>query len=916
MLTEKDMVAGRSGKATKSKWTWYYNLSDKQRAAENKRLRKEFAGVEKEFKEIEKFQLVTEPFTYKTRGSSLSPNTPPPKPRTTTSDSSIMAPRDRYLSTSLRTVSLSDSTLSISSKASESRRVTFRPADGSVVSSGDECSVPPKRPAFGGRALKYDDDHRPPEEADDTESSAWDSSGSEQCNESRRRHIVPSKTSMLSLKQHSSRDQNAGTSTSLTKAEVIMKRKERIERQRSFLGDIPGYRHRSSSEESGASRNVLAKPASIPLKSYSLAKRNQDGALAENIGLVHESARRRLWPATSLDASPVPAPRRAYDEFEDPLPPWSRPQRLQGARASRASSSTSALYSFREGAQKRGPPTSVWHSTPLESKKAPAGAKTSQLSFSRGPLSTSRERRSHSGFRVLDKGEDLIQISLREHGTAGGSGAKRPSATASIHTAHAGTSGLQQPPSHRDPSSTKSKSSGAANRSTVIRFGVGNNRERVLVSHSTSASSAIASFCAEGRSAAEPSTQEAEEEQDANRYPFGEAVRGDAISQLLKLCGQSIPVTFEDALRLSEECLSSRKLGEGCSADVYLIRREGAYDSVVKVVRVGGESRAGAEKPRSVAGANPEVVIARELSNLRFNPTNQSSNFIELRGVHCVQGPYPAELVRSWKKYEAQFCSENEDPEAFDAAQMYVLFELEHGGKTLDRFKGSSEMFQSVFLQLSCSLAAAESELEFEHRDLHCDNVLLQRTSEEQVRFLLYGREMRLPTAGVRATIIDYTLSRMRKGEDVFFTDLAHDDELFRGSGSYQYDIYLTMQEHNGNNWETYEPVTNVMWLHYLLVKMITKCAPRSKSDPDESGAGARSALAAWAATIRDFPSASAFVAQNLLPRHSPPPLPDSPPSGSSSPSPQKKRRRSAKRRPAFPVEVSSHPMSLRARRT
>ncbi|KAK8781307.1 hypothetical protein V5799_017347 [Amblyomma americanum] len=129
---------------------------------------------------------------------------------------------------------------------------------------------------------------------------------------------------------------------------------------------------------------------------------------------------------------------------------------------------------------------------------------------------------------------------------------------------------------------------------------------------------------------------------------------------------------------------------------------------------------------------------------------------------------------------------------------MYVLSEFEHGGKSLERFKGSPEMFQSVFLQVSFSLAVAERELEFEHRDLHCDNVLLRRTWDERVRFLLQGREVCLPTAGVRASIIDYTLSRMRKGENVIFTDLTHDRELFRGYGSYQYDIYRTMKTLNG----------------------------------------------------------------------------------------------------------------------
>ncbi|KAK8781308.1 hypothetical protein V5799_017348 [Amblyomma americanum] len=282
-MKKKEKAVGRPVRPRKSKWTWYYDLSDEQRKAENERLRKEFADLEKEFQEIEKYELVIEPFTYKTRGSSLSPNTPPPRSRTKESEPSVALPRDSFLSTSLATVPLSDSTMSVSSKGSEPRRVRFLLQDGSVVSSDDESFVPPNKRPRSGRTLKYDDDQRPAEESDDTDSVGWDSSGSEQSDENSRRHILPSKTSMLSLKQRSSSGQDSDTSASLTKAEVIMKRRERIEHQRSLVGDLPSYRGRSSSEESSASQTVFAKPASIPPHSYSLVKRSRkDAAPAES----------------------------------------------------------------------------------------------------------------------------------------------------------------------------------------------------------------------------------------------------------------------------------------------------------------------------------------------------------------------------------------------------------------------------------------------------------------------------------------------------------------------------------------------------------------------------------------------------------------------------------------------------------
>ena len=55
--------------------------------------------------------------------------------------------------------------------------------------------------------------------------------------------------------------------------------------------------------------------------------------------------------------------------------------------------------------------------------------------------------------------------------------------------------------------------------------------------------------------------------------------------------------------------------------------------------------------------------------------------------------------------------------------------------------------------------------LEFEHRDLHRGNVLVRRTSEETVYLRLGGEDYLIPTRGVRATIVDYTLSRIKQGE-------------------------------------------------------------------------------------------------------------------------------------------------------
>ena len=69
--------------------------------------------------------------------------------------------------------------------------------------------------------------------------------------------------------------------------------------------------------------------------------------------------------------------------------------------------------------------------------------------------------------------------------------------------------------------------------------------------------------------------------------------------------------------------------------------------------------------------------------------------------------------------------------------------------------------------QVVFALAVAEQELEFEHRDLHIGNVLVKNCEDETITFLLDGGIFSFPTEGIVATVIDFTISRLKKG--VFF---------------------------------------------------------------------------------------------------------------------------------------------------
>ena len=68
----------------------------------------------------------------------------------------------------------------------------------------------------------------------------------------------------------------------------------------------------------------------------------------------------------------------------------------------------------------------------------------------------------------------------------------------------------------------------------------------------------------------------------------------------------------------------------------------------------------------------------------------------------------------------------------------------------------------SIIKQIIVGFMVAESALEFEHRDLHSGNVLLQPCEHEFITYQLRRKMIRIPSYGHRVKIIDTTFSRMR----------------------------------------------------------------------------------------------------------------------------------------------------------
>lgn len=321
----------------------------------------------------------------------------------------------------------------------------------------------------------------------------------------------------------------------------------------------------------------------------------------------------------------------------------------------------------------------------------------------------------------------------------------------------------------------------------------------------------------------------------------------DANRMLLEMCHQSEALTFKQALGAGafKQCL---KIGEGTYGEVFRIGH-GSKASAIKIVPIEGTFPVNGENQKTAAQILPEAIICQELSALsQKGRTTMCPNFIEVKRLYYIQDRYHPALLKQWDVFDSERTSENDRPDCFKADQKFIMFQFADGGTSLEDYEiNSATEARSIFLQTACALAVAETALEFEHRDLHWGNILVAPTKQHHIHCHLPEGSFSLDTNGVLASVIDYTLSRLRKDGAVIYTDVSHEDELFGGVGDYQFDIYRHMKEHNQNDWKSFKPYTNVLWLHYLSCKLLEKSCYFARSRQQSSAAAE---LRKWSDTL------------------------------------------------------------------
>lgn len=162
--------------------------------------------------------------------------------------------------------------------------------------------------------------------------------------------------------------------------------------------------------------------------------------------------------------------------------------------------------------------------------------------------------------------------------------------------------------------------------------------------------------------------------------------------------------------------------------EVYLIKNEDDPQNpiVMKVIPIEGLEYVNGERQKQFKEILSEITIAkyvnsarrsltyhnyitlinktldfRELSELRNNELSNTPSFNKVYDVRCVQGTYPKKLKESWEDYDELKGSENDYPD-FCENQLYIVLELENGGKDIEAFEfWNAKQSYALFFQVN-----------------------------------------------------------------------------------------------------------------------------------------------------------------------------------------------------------------------
>ncbi|WWD18745.1 hypothetical protein CI109_103199 [Kwoniella shandongensis] len=329
----------------------------------------------------------------------------------------------------------------------------------------------------------------------------------------------------------------------------------------------------------------------------------------------------------------------------------------------------------------------------------------------------------------------------------------------------------------------------------------------------------------------------------------------DTLPLLLKQCTSTIIQPFATILNSSDipSFTGLTKVGEASYSEVFGLTTtsstNNAVDFVLKIIPLLDEqSREATSKDGPMPDCSSPEDVAREIEVTKTMGQVPGGGFVKFQGAYIVEGEYPAELLEQWDTFKRTLGSASVRPSKLPSSQKYCLIALSHAGLDLESFKFDIArgwiQAAGVFWQIVASLARAEEWTKFEHRDLHEGQILISLitpSEEDDSASQSLGNYLDAAYTGVETTIIDFGLSRLdlQSGSTPNAIWTSVPEEVYEGKGA-QWDLYRAMRDRIEGKWEVFHPITNVMWLHYIVRYMLDSKSIRKPRPPQASSRRSR----------------------------------------------------------------------------
>lgn len=325
---------------------------------------------------------------------------------------------------------------------------------------------------------------------------------------------------------------------------------------------------------------------------------------------------------------------------------------------------------------------------------------------------------------------------------------------------------------------------------------------------------------------------------------------------LMSVTNQNSPVKFADVLATMTSAQGFVKIAEGLHCDVFRVHTSEGI-SVLKVLNVEFIVK-------YWDSLYAEALISLELANLRKWTDYHAAGFLDTKRVFCLLDRYPRELIQAWKDYTSWKRTDHQHgPDELEVVQPYLVFRSSYAGIPLTQAKVESALqLRSILQQVALSLAVAESALQFEHRDLGLNHVLVNETNFQLTQFCIGGKSFFVNTWGVLATIIDFATSRIKNSTtgQIVFSNLNQDHPR-DSRHSNVYSIYKEIGNITKGNWAGFYPRTNVACLSRMINQLYQVYHSKFMRPGDRKEAEAWSEIHQWRLYLPGYRSVSDFVA-------------------------------------------------------